>query len=292
MSEGKTPQLNRLPFWFADAMLLLTAGMLVTVGGRPMRFWEMVAVVVCVGLGGWLAVLPVLKEYDASLKRNETDTLAATMAKLRDLDTVADRIASATGHWQGVQDRAAQTADMARGVVDRLAREAESFAMAVSKTADGEKQTLKLEAEKLRRAEGDWLQTVGRLMDHVFALHLAAVRSQQPGVIEQIDRFHAACRDALRRVGFVPIVAAPEEPFDPRKHQVAEGPRPPEGARIHETVAAGYLFQGQLLRPIIVRVVSADTAGEKATDAVSAGTAEAGTEGVSEPSAETEANGS
>ncbi len=277
MSEGKDPRLNRLPFWFADAMLLLTAGALVAVGGRPMRFWEMIAVVACVALGGWLSVLPALREYEATVKLVETDHLEQTMAKLRDLDVVADRIAGATSQWQGVQERAAQTAEQARGVVDRLAREAESFAMAVSRTADGEKQTLKLELEKLRRAESEWLQAVGRVMDHIFALHLAAVRSGQPGVAEQIDRFHGACREALRRVGFVPIVAAPDEPFDPRKHQVAEGPRPPEGSKIEETVGAGYLYQGQLLRPIIVKISRPPGVSEASeAGAPNAGTGEVG----------------
>lgn len=271
MSEGKKPQLNRLPFWFADAMLLLTAGILFTSSGRAMGLWEMVAIVGCVALGAWLSILPVLREYEVEVQLAETDHLADTMAKLKDLDVLADRISAATGQWQGVQDRATQTAELARGIVDRLTREAESFAVVVSKTADGEKQTLKLEADKLRRAEGDWLQAVGRVMDHVFALHLAALKSGQPGVIEQIERFHAACRDALRRVGFVPIVAAPDEPFDPRKHQVAEGSRPADGAKIDETVAAGYLYQGQLLRPIIVKVAGTGSVENAPADAANEG---------------------
>lgn len=255
MSEGKTPQLSRMPFWFADATLLLTAGLLVMSAGRALGLWEMLAVVGCVALGAWLAVLPVLKEYDVAVRLAETDHLASTMAKLKDLDVLAERIAAATGQWQAVQDRATQTAELSRGMVDRLTREAESLASVVSRTSDGEKQTLKLEVDKLRRAEGDWLQSVGRVMDHVFALHVAALKSGQPGVMDQIERFHAACREALRRVGFVPVVASPDEVFDPRKHQVAEGQRPPEGAKIDETVAPGYLFQGQMLRPIIVKVM-------------------------------------
>jgi molecular chaperone GrpE (heat shock protein) len=262
MSEGKTPQLSRLPFWFADATLLLTAGFLVMSAGRALGLWEMLAIVGCVALGAWLAVLPVLKEYDVAVRLAETDHLASTMAKLKDLDALADRIATATGQWQAVQDRATQTAELSRGMVDRLTREAESLASVVSRTSDGEKQTMKLEVDKLRRSEGDWLQSVGRVMDHVFALHVAALKSGQPAVIEQIERFHAACREALRRVGFVPIVASPDETFDPRKHQVAEGPRPPEGTKIDETVAAGYLFQGQLLRPIIVKVMASSAGAE------------------------------
>ena len=94
MSEGKTPQLSRLPFWFADAMLLLTAGLLVMSSGRALGLWEMLAIVGCVALGGWLAVLPVLKEYDVAVKWAETDQLATTVAKLKDVDLLAEQPAA------------------------------------------------------------------------------------------------------------------------------------------------------------------------------------------------------
>ncbi len=262
MSEAMTPRLNKVPFWFADAMLVAAAAALVAFGSRPLQLWEVVAVAACAGFGAWLACLPFLKEYEASVKFTETGHLVDTMARLDQLDGVAERIAAATGQWQSVQDRAGQTAELAKGVVDRLAREAESFAGVVQRTADGERQTLKLEVEKLRRVEGDWVQAVGRIMDHVFALHVAAVRTGQHGLVEQIDRFHSACREALRRVGFMPIVAAPDEPFDPRKHQLPEPGDVPEGALVDETVAPGFVFQGRLLRPVVVRIAAAGSTKE------------------------------
>ncbi len=271
MSDTPPPRLNKAPFWIADALLLGTAVVLVALGSRPLSVWEGVSVAACVGLGGWLAVLPFLREYEASLKWAETDRLAQTGERLQQLEVVAERIAGATAQWQGVQESARQTAEAAKGVAERLARDAETFAGAVSRTSDGEKQTLKLEVDKLRRAEGGWLQAVGRMMDHIFALHVAAVRSGQPSVVEQLDRFHAACREALRRVGFVPVVAAPDEPLDPRKHQPVDGSRPQPGARVHETVAPGYVYQGQWIRPVVVKVAGGDEAAEPGSPAESAG---------------------
>lgn len=267
MSEASTPRISKLPFWIADALLLGVAGVLVGLGSRPLQLWEMALVTVCGGVGAWLAVMPYLKEYEARVKLAEADHLVSVTERLGQLDQVADRIAHATAQWQTVQDSAGKTAALSKEVVDRLSKEAESFAGAVLRTADGEKQTLKIEIEKLRRAEGEWLQSVGRLMDHVFALHVAALRSGQQGLIEQMDRFHAACRDALRRVGFQPIVAAPDEPFDARKHQAAEG-TPKDGDPIDETLAPGFVFQGRLLRPIIVRMVGSAEAG---TDSAASG---------------------
>jgi len=261
MSTASNPRLNRLPFWLADATLLGAATVLVMTGARPLRFWEMVAVVACVALGGWFGVLPALKQYEADRELAGADRLADTTAKLTQLEDVADRIAAATGQWQAVQERATQTADVAKGVVERLAREAEQFGAVVSRTADAERQRLKLEVDKLRKGEAEWVQSAARVMDHVFALHIAAVRSGQPGLAEQIEKFHGACRDAFRRVGFSPMVAAPDEPFDRRKHQVAEGSPPVEGGRVDETVAPGFVFQGQLVRPVIVRLAGPAVTG-------------------------------
>jgi len=42
---------------------------------------------------------------------------------------------------------------------------------------DSEKTTLRLEVEKLRRGELEWLQALVHILDHVFALHTAAMHS-------------------------------------------------------------------------------------------------------------------
>ncbi len=255
MVEHKDPRLGKWPFFFADVVLLGTAATLVALGQRPLELWPMLAVVGCAGLGAWLAVLPYLKEYDGALKLAETGRLADTAARIGQLEDVADRIAAATSQWQAVHESARSTAETARGIAEKLGRDSRELAATVARTSDEEKQNLRLEVDKLRRGEGDWLQAVSRVMDHVFALHVAAVRSGQPAVVQQIEKFHAACRDALRRVGFSTQVAAPDERFDPRRHQCIDGAAPGPDARVDETVAPGLIYQGQMLRPIIVRVL-------------------------------------
>jgi len=127
------------------------------------------------------------------------------------------------------------------------------FSEFMKKMNDSEKTTLRLEVDKLRRSEGEWLQMLVRIMDHVFALHTAAVRSSQPKVAEQISQFQNACRGTVRRIGLVAFVAEPEEAFDPARFQLADAKqKPQDGAVVGETLGAGYTFQGQLLRPALV----------------------------------------
>src|SRR5262249_51317204 len=90
---------------------------------------------------------------------------------------------------------------------------------------------------------------------HVYALHVGALRSSQPNLIEQVGNFQTACREAARRIGLTPFTAAEAEPFDGQRHQLVDEKAFVEpGATVAETLAAGYTFQGRLLRPALVRL--------------------------------------
>jgi molecular chaperone GrpE (heat shock protein) len=134
-----------------------------------------------------------------------------------------------------------------------MTAEAKSFAEFMQRANDAEKSTLRLEVEKLRRSEGDWLQISTRLLDHIYALNQAAARSGQTGLIQQLGNFQAACRDVTRRIGLVPFLAEPGTPFDPNLQQpLDEKSQPAPGAVVAETVVTGFTFQGQLLRRAVV----------------------------------------
>jgi len=168
---------------------------------------------------------------------------------------VAGQINGATGQWQGAQEQAAKVATLAQGIAERMGAEAKAFTQFMERANDGERATLRLEVEKLRRAESEWLQVLVRVMDHVYALQLGARRSGQPQLIEQLGNFQNACREAARRVGLTPFVAAADEPFDKQRHQLVDGNSvSQDGGKVAETVATGYTFQGRLLRPAIVRL--------------------------------------
>jgi molecular chaperone GrpE (heat shock protein) len=207
----------------------------------------------CVAAAAVFGVWPYRVEYQTAVQFTEADGLAATVKEIRNVQTVAEQIRLATGQWQGVQEHSAKTVVAAKEVSERIAAEAQAFAEFMQKANDSEKATLRLEVEKLRRGEGQWLQVLVHLLDHVFALHQAGARSGQPNLEAQLGRFQEACRDVVRRIGLTPFEASPDEPFDTEKHQVSEGqPQPEPEARIAQTLAAGYTFQGQLVRRSVV----------------------------------------
>lgn len=257
MSNTTVPSLSRwprlLPFILADVLLLAVAGVIVFRTAAPMEIWQVIASSICVALAGWFGCWPFLADQKAALKLAEQADLASTLQQIQQLETVARQIQTATSQWQTVQEHSAKIAQTAGQMTDRITAEAKTFADFLQRANDTERSTLRLEVEKLKRSEGDWLHVVVRLFDHGFALHVAAVRSGQPRLIEQITNYQMACRDAIRRVGLVPFTARPGEPFDPNVHQAAdETTKPSADAVIADTIACGYTFQGQLLRAAVV----------------------------------------
>ena len=236
-------------------MLLATAGYLTQQIAHSAGIWQWSLLIVCVGLAALLAVAPYWLEYRTLTKISEANTLTTVVAQLKNLESIAGQIGHATGQWQTVQEHADKTAGTAKEIAERMSAEIKGFSQFMEQVNDREKATLRLEVEKLRRAEADWLQVLVRMLDHVYALHAAAMRSSQPTVIEQVGNLQNACRDLARRVGLAAFTPAQAEPFDGQRHQLFENDSaPPAGAAIAETVAAGYTFQGRLLRPALVRI--------------------------------------
>ena len=265
MSDREAPRLNKIPFIAGDILLVVVAGVIVFQAAKPMDLARSGLVVACGALGAWFCLLGYLTEYRARLQFAEADELARTVDQLKALQSVADQIALATSQWQTVQEHSGKTVQSAREITERMTTEARTFGQFLEQANDQEKKHLRLEVEKLRRAEAEWLQIVVRLMDNVFALHTAGARSGQPHLIEQFTMFQNACRDIIRRAGLVPIVPAPETPFDEKLHVVMEGRTAQPGDQIGEVLACGYSFQGQMVRPPLVALRAATAPAPDAT---------------------------
>ncbi|EEF61598.1 nucleotide exchange factor GrpE [Pedosphaera parvula] len=247
------PKLSKIPFIIGDAILVGLAYIIYHQSTRPMTGWQMLFFVLCGALGAWIAVLPFLLEYRAALKLSETNTLTSAVSQIQNVEQLAAQIGAATAQWQNVQEHSAKTVSTADEVAQRIAAEAQGFTEFLQKANDGEKAHLRLEVEKLKRAESEWLQIIIRMLDHTYALHQAAIRSAQSGLIEQLGNFQNACRDVARRTGLAPFIPNAGDPFDPQFHQLADtNAQPQPDAKVGEVVATGYSFQGQLLRAALV----------------------------------------
>jgi len=255
MQDSTATRAAKWPFFLGNAFLLVLAWVIFFQSKRPLGAAELLACVICVGMGAVLSIWPYVLEYRSAEKLLQTAALTGVVSQVQNLEQVAGQIGGATAQWQSVQEAADKTARQAKEIAQKMSDEAKAFGEFMQRTNDSEKSALRLEVDKLRRIEADWLQVLVRILDHVHALNRAAAQSRQPTVIEQLGRFQSACHDAARRVGLTPFVAASEEKFDAQRHQsVDDQNKPSEGALIEETLANGYTFQGTLVRPALVRL--------------------------------------
>jgi molecular chaperone GrpE (heat shock protein) len=261
MTELITPKLKKWPFLLADLALLTVAVYSVTSSRSLPQGWWALLLLFSVALAAWLGVTPFLVQHRADLKFAETKGLANAVEQMTNLRTFTNQISFATAQWQLVQEQATRTVGMAKEIADRMTVEAQAFSNFMQKAGDTEKGHLRLEVEKLRRTEADWLQVLVLTLDHVYALFLAGRRSGQQNIIQQLSSFQNACRDVARKVGLVPFEAGANEPFNAKLHQLLDPQAMPStAARVSETLAPGYTFQGQLIRNALVQLQSDEAA--------------------------------
>lgn len=258
MTDRPEPKLTKLPFLLSDLILLALAAWIAWRADGPAGLWPMVICFGAVALGAWLCAIPFLREYDARIKFAETEALTTAVAQIQNLESIKSRIVDATSHWQAIQETSAKTLQSAREVSERMTAQAQEFYSFFQRAADQEKNTLRLEVDKGKRAEAECLQVLVRILDYVSALHHAGVRSGRPELINELTQFQNACRDAARRIGLIPFSPAQNDLFDARIHQVPDLQAKPEsGSPITELLAPGFTFQTQLLRRALVQVAAA-----------------------------------
>lgn len=252
------------PFFLGDAAMIGFGYFIYYETRGPLGHWEFVACALCISLGAVLGILPFLLDHRARLKQIEANALGNVSEKIQNLEQLAAQISSATNAWENIQLQAEKTSQSAQEVSERMAAEARDFAEFMRQANDTEKATLRLEVEKLRRAEMEWLQVVVHMFDHVYALQGAAVRSGQTRVVEQLTQFRNACLEAARRVGLTAFAPAPGEAFDPQRHRNPDSETMPPDSIVAEVAAVGFTFQGQLLRPALVKVSASQPAAAPA----------------------------
>jgi molecular chaperone GrpE (heat shock protein) len=254
MSESLPTRLPKWPFLLSDLVLLSLAGWLIFRSPAQLGRWEACLSLAATLAGAAFCVLPFLRDHQAATKLAQAKAMAEPLEQLHDLLQVKDQISNAIGQWQAVQEDSKRTIAAAGQMSGQMQTELANFQTFLQKAHDAERDHLRLEVEKQRRAEGQWVHLSVHILDHVFALHKAASQSGNSGLIAQLNQFQFACRDAVRRVGLVVFAPAAGERFDEQTHQLEEGAKAPSGAVVRDVLASGYTYQGKLLRQAVVRL--------------------------------------
>jgi len=275
MSEAQAaPKLQKWPFYLADLVLSAISAYVLYRLGAIQGTTHVIIAVACLfaaACGAWFSIMPWLVEFRTHAAVAENNSLRSTLDQIQDLQKVADLIRQANSQWQSVQDASNRTVTAAKEITDKMKSETEEFMKFIENAHDQERAGLRLEVDKLRKMEGDWIKVTVQILDHVFALFRAAERSGQETLVTQLGQFQNACREAARRMGLVPFVPVHGEKYDSRGHQL---PNPPavvdENAIVGEVLATGFTYQGQLLRRSLVLLNEQKAVEEVAPSAVHA----------------------
>ena len=242
------------PFLLADIIFIALGFWISTlIQGEP-ESWQIISILVCAVLGAAFAVAPFCFEYNAESKAVEIAQLTTVTKEINKMESVAAQIAEASENWEAIQASSKQTAMLAEEIATGIAETVKTHDEFMANAHNKEFNTLKLEAEKLRRSETDWANTLVSLLGLVYRLERSAVASGKEQFIQTMGQFQGQCREAARRVGLVAFEAELGSAFNPEDHVLADGESAAPEAAITETHLPGFRLQGKLVRKPIVAV--------------------------------------
>lgn len=254
--SDQSKRIAKFPFVIGDLLLLAMAGWIIWDSGGLPGGYLLLTVVGCLVVGMFFSVLPFLLDYRAELKREEINEFQNVSEQLKSLTQLEEHIRHATSQWQSIQDHCLKTVEDAGQIGKSMTEESQRFAEVMQSMNVSEKEHLRVEVEKLRRGERDWLQALVRVLDHVFSLHKAAIQSGQQKLIQQITNFQHAVTDVVRRMGLVQHNAEIGSIYNSELHQILNNENEQfNEAAVAETLAPGFTFQGRMVRLPLVRLV-------------------------------------
>ena len=255
-----SPSVVKWPFLLADFSVLVAAAGLAWLAHNRELPWSLglaAVIAAAVMAGAWILITPFLRDHDARLKLQEQAGLADTVAQIRQMEKVAASVATTSNQVASSQTGLTNAIEASRSLVGVMHEERQAFTEFLQRRDDQERQTMRLELDKLRRGEEETMKEICHLLDHNYAVFLAGQRSGQPAVAQQLANYRAVCLDSVRRLGIVAHEAVVGEGFNPDFHQTWDGQPPAPESRITGTVACGYTIRSLPVRPIIVSVDTA-----------------------------------
>ncbi|MDB6055501.1 MAG: hypothetical protein JWN25_3024 [Verrucomicrobiales bacterium] len=253
MESHRRHTLPKWPFFLADLVLLTFAAVSMLRVGGPNTSTDRLIWIGTVCIGCLISLVPYLYTGASSSE----NTSAADDERLEELKLAVQN------SGEKLPDLLVPHLDKMQAALHERFLGIEAGVQASRKSFDGlitvlnqqqsaELAHARLETEKLRKGDGEWLQLVVHLMDQAFALFQAAVNSGQHAVAQQLSLYYSHCRDLVRRKGLVPLLPEPGTPFNGDEQMITEGTRAAEDSKIASVVVPGYTFQKQIVRKALV----------------------------------------
>jgi chemotaxis protein histidine kinase CheA len=158
MNLEPAPRLPKLPFFVADAVLLIAAAALAKFSARPLDTTTLVLIAVLVMIGAGLIIAPFIIAYiadTAEAVQRERERVNDQVARLH---AATESLARAAAQIKAVEDAVHKVARDAETLPYRMQEKLAEFNETLAAKEDNDREALETELEELRAASTDQLK--------------------------------------------------------------------------------------------------------------------------------------
>ena len=206
------PRLSSWPFLLIDGTILFTAAAILNTAERPLPLSTGALIALLVVIGGAVALFPFWRAYRNELKFAELEAVEETVRRIEGLSTVADRVERAESSWLEAKNSSETIAKNLNETTTALYEESKAIREFAHQQNDQQKANLRLEVQKLKQWETEWVQAGTIALDHTAALHAAILQLEDAQATRKLNKFQNSIHEIMRRVGLVGFAPRPGAP--------------------------------------------------------------------------------
>lgn len=165
----QTPKLPKLPFIAAWAALLLLGWFLVYQAQRPLAAPIIIGAIVCVGLAGFLVIIPFLSDYARRQDEALDERQRGLEALSRTVTSSAEQISIAANGLHEIADLAHKNLKHAEQLPQKLHEQIAAFTAQLDNAREDDREELEKEIVELRASETERLEGIAEKVQKAVA---------------------------------------------------------------------------------------------------------------------------
>jgi chemotaxis protein histidine kinase CheA len=202
MNLEPAPRLSKTVFLVIDAVLLITAFLIVYFSKNPYAPLPFVATVLFVGAAGVVGLIPFLIDYAADSAEYVQQERERVTDQVQRLQTAAESLARAAAQIKAVEEAVHKTAHAAENLPYRMQEKLAEFNEALAEKEGDDREALEQELAELRAANSDQLKAAAEKIHKAaadWAALEAATRKQLTAAEAALAKIQGAAGDTAAK---------------------------------------------------------------------------------------------
>ena len=146
-TASTTSSVNKMPFYVADAVLILASICILAFAQHPLSGSVCWALAIILGCGAWIAILPWFQENKNNAALSQLDGLRSVSECIQQMNTFSAGMNSAIASLANVQKMTEASARAASDAENKIVAHSQDFAERISKAVSYEKSSFQIEID-------------------------------------------------------------------------------------------------------------------------------------------------